>query len=282
MRNKPNSHTPGVQPPTPHPPIMRNEPNLNKFLTCDRATPKMRKRTLKKTHATGVPPLYLTPTEVGDTPNTQKMQNEPNLRTAKIRNEPNLHPHPAKKCETNPIYRPTTPLSTICYLLYAAFKKTNPIPPRIVIPSVGLRSEAQRPKVDGPVKSASPTAIPNKQTPPRTPKNTKRTQSQPPIIENEPNFPHPHSHPAPRQKSETNPIPVHFEFTTLAEGQSRCTSGNPICPTPTVQPTQKSETNPIYPNLKFQISNVGFLPAHPPLCETNPISSPPRASGLSA
>ncbi len=47
------------------------------------------KRTLKKTQATGLPPLYLTPTEVGETPTTQKIRNEPNLRLANMRNEPN-------------------------------------------------------------------------------------------------------------------------------------------------------------------------------------------------
>ncbi len=81
---------------------------------------------LNETHATGVPPLYLTPTEVGDTPtakntkrtqspyghgmpcphfakrtqfhkanwqkptaNSQNMRNEPNLTPANLRNEPN-------------------------------------------------------------------------------------------------------------------------------------------------------------------------------------------------
>ena len=42
-------------------------------------------------------------------------------------------------------------------------KRTQLTPPR-VIPSVGLRSEAQRPKVEGSAQSPSPEAIPHKQT----------------------------------------------------------------------------------------------------------------------
>ncbi len=45
---------------SPHPAKMQNEPN-------------------KETQAAGLPPLYLTPTEVGDTPTAKKMRNEPNL-----------------------------------------------------------------------------------------------------------------------------------------------------------------------------------------------------------
>ncbi len=44
--------------------------------------------------------------------------------------------------------------------------ETHPIPTPVVIPSVGLRSEAQRPKVEGPTQSPSPKAIPHKQTTP--------------------------------------------------------------------------------------------------------------------
>ena len=103
-------------------------PGINKY------APDNTKRTLKTTPAAGLPPLYLTPTEVGATANTQKMQNEPNLpsqRTCggpKMQNEPNLplpQPGPRSKnakrtqspvrprhamphlCETNPIYRAT-------------------------------------------------------------------------------------------------------------------------------------------------------------------------------
>jgi len=117
----------------------------------------------------------------------------------KTRKEPNLfHPYhpPTQKYETNPILAP------------------------VVIPSVGLRSEAQRPKVEGSTQSPSPKAIPNKQiqftipppkcakqtqslVPPASrrppqPKNTKRTQfrpgqppkanSQQPLLQNKPNF----------------------------------------------------------------------------------------------
>jgi len=76
------------------------------------------------------------------------MRNEPNFRTAGV--SP-AFPHPN----------------------YA--KRTQLTPPR-VIPSVGLRSETQRPKAEGPAKTPSPKAIPNKTKPARTPKNAKQTQ----------------------------------------------------------------------------------------------------------
>ncbi len=53
---------------------------------------------LDRTHATCVPPLYLTSTELGDTPNRQKMQNKPNFG-----------PDAPQLCETNPISAPTPP-----------------------------------------------------------------------------------------------------------------------------------------------------------------------------
>ncbi len=66
-----------------------------------------------------------------------------------MRNEPNLprparHPRPARQSTNYQL--PTT--NQIC--------ETNPIPTPIVIPSGGLRSEAQRPKAEGSVQSASP------------------------------------------------------------------------------------------------------------------------------
>ncbi len=62
--------------------------------------PKNAKRTLKETHAKGVPPIYLTPTEVGETPTIPNMQNEPNWPpTARpiMQNEPNFIP-PRASC----------------------------------------------------------------------------------------------------------------------------------------------------------------------------------------
>ncbi len=108
----------------------------------------------------------------------------------KIRNEPNPSTGTACRapiCETNPICPTSTIPST-------QLRETNPISPLPVIPSAGLRSEAQPPKVEGPVQTPSPTAIPNKQT----------------LFA--------------AKKRKTNPIRAN----TLPEGQSRCTSGNPI------------------------------------------------------
>jgi len=98
------------------------------------------------------------------------------------------------------------------------------------------------------------------------------------------------------------------EPTALAESQSRCTSGNQICPAPTVPPPrisskrtqfaptttpstcEKCKTNPIpiyhVSNHPLFLRNEPNLPPRPPAphqkCETNPISSPllPRASIL--
>ena len=76
------------------PPIMQNEPNSR--TPGLPLPPVFAKRTLKETHAKGVPPLYLTPTEVGDIRPRPKTRNEPNLPHShgptdpKTRNEPNL------------------------------------------------------------------------------------------------------------------------------------------------------------------------------------------------
>ncbi len=175
-----------------------------------------------------------------------------------------------QKCETNPISHPP----------YPEKRETNPITPPRVIPSDGLRSEVQRPKVEGPAQSASPKAIPNKQIPPH-PKKTKRTQfaTRPtanrqkpkarkyetnPIpvrarhavpLQYETNPIYPHSHPAHDQKRETNPI------SSCRPPQKRET--NPITTAADLWKTKKCETNPIY---------TAATPPHKK-CETNPISA---------
>ncbi len=68
---------------------------------------------LDRTHATGVPPLYLTPPEVGDIPTAKNTK----------RTQATARPHPQTR-ETNPIYRttgslPSRPSPQIC--------ETNPI-----------------------------------------------------------------------------------------------------------------------------------------------------------
>ena len=73
-------------------------------------TQKMRNEPKKTTPDAIGPPLYLTPTEVGETPTIQKMRNEPNLRLPQLgprsknakRTQFTAGPRP--KCETNPIY----------------------------------------------------------------------------------------------------------------------------------------------------------------------------------
>ncbi len=67
-------------------------------------------------------------------------------------------PKYAKRTQFTPRPPSATPKNT---------KRTQLTPPR-VIPSGGLRSEAKRPKAEGPVKTPSPKAIPNKQPPPHT------------------------------------------------------------------------------------------------------------------
>ncbi len=138
---------------------------------------------LDRTRAAGVPPLYLTLTEVADTPKTKK-------------------------------------------------RKTNPIP------------QAQQPK------------------------NTKRTQSHKANtqkIETNPICRTPAR--TTTQMRKTNPISAPSDLATLAAGQSRCTSGNPISYRGL---PQKCETNPIYPT-------ADLSPSRPTtqLRETNPI---PRAT----
>ncbi len=107
-RNEPNSSLPSVHPPSPHPQFRQNEPNLpsrqlptatfsakrtqfRPHRTCGypkkcKTNPipqahrtKNAKRTLKRTHAAGVPPLYLTPVFQPGSSHNQKERNEPNL-----------------------------------------------------------------------------------------------------------------------------------------------------------------------------------------------------------
>ncbi len=131
----------------------------------------------------GVPPLYLTLTEVGDTPRTQKM-----------RNEPNLHPGHDQNCKTNPIYtrqiyetNPITRRGTACRAPTSQNEPNFiPPPPRIT------RNEPNLPSRQLHIATFSAKRTQSQLGP--QPKYAKRTQS----------------HPAPRascpQKCETNPI----------------------------------------------------------------------------
>ncbi len=119
------------------------------------------------------------------------------------------------------------------------YAKRTQLPPPRGIPSGGLRSEAQRPKVEGPVQSASPKAIPNK-----PPAHQKRETN--PIC--------PHGHPAPPQKLRNEP---NLHRDGPVEHQKNET--NPIC-RPATPPSAPNE-----PNLR---------PAHDQKNETNPIPVP--------
>ncbi len=85
--------------------------------------------------------------------------------------------------------------------------------------------------------------------PARTAKNTKRTQFHPPSCLNS------------TKRTQSHP-------TTLAEGQSRCTSGNPNLPRPRISPPfvrmQKCKTNPITTHFELATLAEGqskFIPA---------------------
>ncbi len=129
------------------------------------------------------------------TANSQKTQNEPNLPFPQCPAAPYFsETNPiytatdlwkTKKYETNPIssrrLSPKNETNPISARPKTKIYKTNPIPAPVVIPSVGLRSEAQRPKAEGSTQSPSPKAIPHKQT-----------TSTPRLMRNEPNSP-PHA-----------------------------------------------------------------------------------------
>ena len=107
-------HTQGVKTLTNQ--KMQNEPNYPyRWHLAGFPIPKNTKRTLKITQAAGLPPLYLTLTEVGDTPNSQKMRNEPNLLSRhppilpNAQNEPNL-PHPHRPANPKMRNEPNSPL----------------------------------------------------------------------------------------------------------------------------------------------------------------------------
>ncbi len=132
----------------------------------------------------------------------------------------------AQLCETNPIPPGQPPKANSQKLFlrnepnsptqppdpHPNYAKRTQLPPPRGIPSAGLRSEAQRPKVEGPVQSASPKAIPNKQTPRRTP-----------FLQNEPNF-----IPLVHQFYETNPISPPNRPPHWLSHPSLCET-NPIC-----------------------------------------------------
>ncbi len=115
MRNEPN-----FIPPAPR--IMRNEPNLPYYHHPNNQNTqnepnlhpahdqKCETNPIKTTPATGGPPLYLTPTEVGNPPNSQNIRNEPNL--------PSPRPKYAKRTQSGYPQCPAAP----------CFSETNPIP----------------------------------------------------------------------------------------------------------------------------------------------------------
>ncbi len=148
------------------------------------------------------------------------MRNEPNSPkptanrqppTAIIRNEPNSPHHPRPPGPTNHHHIERAPKAGLLYLtgvypdssrvfhpgIPPQHKKTKrtQLTPLRVIPSDGLRSEAQRPKAEGPAKTRSPKAIPIKQTlfaakkrnEPNSPKPTANRQQPNATTRNEPN-----------------------------------------------------------------------------------------------
>ena len=119
-------HTQGVKTLTNQ--KMQNEPNYPyRWHLAGFPIPNYAKQTLKITQAAGLPPLYLTPTEVGETPTTPKCAKRTQFRHAgdpffaKRTQLPHTRcPTTPKKCQTNPICpAPTLPQTRKC--------KTNPI-----------------------------------------------------------------------------------------------------------------------------------------------------------
>ncbi len=105
----------------------------------------------------------------------------------------------------------------------SCFYETNPISTPAVIPSVGLRSETQRPKVEGPTQSASPTAIPHKQTTP-TPKKYETNPITSPLLLYSPSPLLHYSTSAPPipQLHETNPISAYQVFRPTQKMRNTC------------------------------------------------------------
>ena len=186
--------------PTPRPPDPR---------------PKYAKRTLNKTQATGLPPLYLTPTEVGETPTTQKR-------------------------ETKPIYtrpRSTPPDSAKQTQLHHRFS-SSPL----------LRYSTSAPNTPNPPKNAKRTQF-HVPPPPTHPKNTKRTQFTSAKMRNEPNYittsPLLHFcpyHPAPQKIRNEPNFRVPLASRRLAHPQMRKT--NPIRPRPVPNAQNKPNFHP--------------------------------------
>ncbi len=147
------------------------------------------KRTLNKTHATGVPPLYLTPTEVGDPPTTKKCKTNPippgknAKRTQFTPQPPSPRPKYAKRTQFAP--RPQHPPTKKC--------ETNPIPAADL-----WRTKKTKRTQSHPANSQSPKA------------KSQKTRNEPNLcpanMQNEPNLSP--GGPVEDKKCETNPIPT--------------------------------------------------------------------------
>ncbi len=138
--------------------------------------------TQKESHATGVPPLYLTLTEVGDRPSHQKCKTNP------ICTRPTT-----QMCETNPIYhtarlRPPRRTPEIC--------KTNPISTR----------PTTRKRETNPIRVYQVSNHPQKTR--NEPNLTPHPPARDPNMQNEPNFHHRRHPDNPKIRKEPNlPLP---------------------------------------------------------------------------
>ncbi len=139
------------------------------------------KRTLNKTHAAGVSPLYLTPVFQPGSSHTQKMQNEPNFHPS---NDPNTQ------------NEPNCPSATI-----TTTRKMQNEPNSRPVHDPIMRNEPNLRTISAKRTQFAYTRCPT------TPKKRKTNPIYGRFMRNEPNLPHPHR--PTTKKRETNPIPVY-------------------------------------------------------------------------
>ena len=110
------------------------------------SSPNHAKRTLKTTPATGGPPLYLTPTEVGETPTTpqyaKRTQSPPQRTHGRPKNAKRTQFTPTATRSTNPISARRHPQSTVYNRQYTIPGPNLSPPPALSFPR---RRESRNP-----------------------------------------------------------------------------------------------------------------------------------------
>ncbi len=167
MQNEPNSSIPGVPPPRPHPKnTKRTQSHPDKYAKRTQSQPANSQSPKAKSQKMRNEPNFACPTAQLFTIHcslftlfTKRTQFQRRPTCGRPKNAKRTQKDNARCNRAAPVFNPGLPTGDTPPTKNA--KRTQSCAP-IVIPSVGLRSEAQRPKAEGPAKTPSPKAIPHK------------------------------------------------------------------------------------------------------------------------